>query len=103
MRKFALALAILSYVIPAAAQAWLRVPPGETGHGMFWLVMTVWSLVFSGLFSGLATALAIAALRDEPAGISNPVATHWPKLAFMAAPAILVISLGVAIALWAAA
>jgi hypothetical protein len=66
---------------------------------MFWLVVTVWSLVFSGLFSGLATALAIAALRAEPASISNPVATHWPQLAFTAAPAILVISLGVASAL----
>ena len=103
MGKIALALAILAYAIPVATQVWLRPPPGETGHGMFWLVMTGGSLLLAALLSGLGTALAVTDLRDAPANAPNPVATHRLQLAFMAAPAILVVLLGVAVAVWAAA
>ena len=102
MGKIALALAILAYVIPVATQVWLRPPPGETGHGMFWLVMTGGSLLLAALLSGLGTALAVTDLRDA-AKATNPVAAHRLQLAFMAAPAILVVLLGVAVAVWAAA
>ncbi len=90
MRKIAIALAFLAYVLPLVWQLLLWPEPGETVHGMFWFVTTAGSLVLAAWLSGIATALLVSERRDCYQPVLGSSAFTRAELAFVAAPVLLV-------------
>ena len=88
MRKTALVLAALAYLLPLTWLVALRSASGETVDGMFAFVTAAGSFVLALGLSGIATGLLVAARRDTYQSVLGSSALTRIEIGFVAAPAV---------------